>query len=213
MRDLANWLDDGDLDAPLFVRAAMAHLNLVRIHPWRDGNGRMSRCLHTLVLARDAILAPEFSSIEEWLGLGRNTLNYYDALRETGRDSWQPHEDTLPWVRFCLRAHHLQMQRVRQRLDHAALLWERLEALGLPSRTTSALYAAASGGRVRRTSYQRDEDLTTDQATRDLRMLLGRGLLEQHGQTRGRYYVAADPILAINKSLGTPAPLRDPYAS
>ncbi|MFG2038273.1 Fic family protein [Dactylosporangium sp. NPDC048998] len=213
MQDFADWLEDGDLDAPLFVRAALAHLNLVRIHPWRDGNGRMSRCVQTLVLARDAILAPEFSSIEEWLGNGRNTIAYYDALRETGRDGWRPHDDTLPWVRFCLRAHHMQMQRVRQRLDRAGRLWERLEELGLPSRTVSALYAAASGGRVRRTAYQRDEDLTTDQATRDLRMLLDRGLLEQRGQTRGRYYVAAGPILAIAESLGRPAPLRDPYLS
>ncbi|WP_432831747.1 Fic family protein [Dactylosporangium sp. CA-092794] len=211
MQDLSDWLEDGDLNAPLFVRAAMAHLNLVRIHPWKDGNGRMSRCVHTLVLARDAILAPEFSSIEEWLGSARNTVAYYDALRDTGRDSWQPHGDTLPWVRFCLRAHHMQMQRVRQRLDRAGLLWEKLERLGLPTRTTSALYAAASGGRVRRTAYQRDEGLTSDQATRDLRMLLDRELLAQRGQTRGRYYVAAGPILAIAESLGRPEPLRDPY--
>ncbi|MEU5786036.1 Fic family protein [Micromonospora lupini] len=72
----------------------MAHLNLVKIHPWRDGNGRMSRCLHTLVLARDGVLAPEFSSIEEWLGVGRNTYAYHDALGEVGGPTWQPDNDT-----------------------------------------------------------------------------------------------------------------------
>jgi Fic family protein len=61
----------GAEQCPVFVRAAMAHLNLVMIHPFRDGNGRMVRALQTLVLAREQILAPEFSSIEEWLG--RNT--------------------------------------------------------------------------------------------------------------------------------------------
>ncbi|MEV0559870.1 Fic family protein [Dactylosporangium sp. NPDC050588] len=212
MQELADWLQDGDLDAPLFVRAAMAHLNLVSIHPWRDGNGRMSRCLHTLVLARDAVLAPEFSSIEEWLGTGRNTFDYYDALHEVQGGRWQPHGEALPWVRFCLRAHHMQMQRVRQRLDRAVALWERLEALGLPSRTTSALYEAAEGGRVRRTSYQRDEGLTTDQATRDLRMLVERGLLEQRGQTRGRFYVAAGVVRELAEGY-RPAALRDPYSA
>src|SRR3546814_807887 len=44
-----------DSDAPVMVRAAMSHLNLVMIHPFRDGNGRMSRCLQTLVLAREGI--------------------------------------------------------------------------------------------------------------------------------------------------------------
>ncbi|MFF3075432.1 Fic family protein [Kitasatospora sp. NPDC057936] len=61
--ELVEWLNGGDLDAPGLVRASMAHLNLVAIHPWSDGNGRMSRALHTLVLAREGIMAPEFSSI------------------------------------------------------------------------------------------------------------------------------------------------------
>lgn len=45
-------------ETPILVRAAMAHLNLVMVHPFRDGNGRMARCLQTLVLARDGILPP-----------------------------------------------------------------------------------------------------------------------------------------------------------
>jgi Fic family protein len=42
----------------------MAHLDLVMIHPFRDGDGRMARCLQSLVLVREGILAPEFSSGE-----------------------------------------------------------------------------------------------------------------------------------------------------
>ena len=57
----------------------MAHLNLVMIHPFEDGNGRMSRALQSLVLARDHIVAPEFASIEEYLG--RNTPAYYQRPR------------------------------------------------------------------------------------------------------------------------------------
>lgn len=61
----------------------MAHLNLVMIHPFRDGNGRMARALQTLVLALDEVLEPTFSSIEEWLG--SNTADYYLVLAATGR--------------------------------------------------------------------------------------------------------------------------------
>src|SRR5437868_921699 len=60
------------------VRSAMAHRNLVMIHPFRDGNGRMARALATSVLTRSDIGEPEFSSIEEWLGA--NTDDYYAAL-------------------------------------------------------------------------------------------------------------------------------------
>jgi Fic family protein len=50
------------------VDVAMMHLNLVMIHPFRDGNGRVARALQTLVTARGQVLEPTFSSIEEWLG-------------------------------------------------------------------------------------------------------------------------------------------------
>ena len=72
--------------APALVRAAMAHLNLVMIHPFRDGNGRMSRCLQTLVLAREQIVPKDFSSIEEYLG--KNTDAYYRVLGAVGQGRW-----------------------------------------------------------------------------------------------------------------------------
>ena len=50
-------------DGPVMVSAAIAHLNLVMVHPFSDGNGRMARCLQTLILARDRVVAPVFSSI------------------------------------------------------------------------------------------------------------------------------------------------------
>ncbi|MFD0276906.1 hypothetical protein ACFVHB_23790 [Kitasatospora sp. NPDC127111] len=53
------------------------------------------------VLAREAITAPEFSSIEEWLGRARNTYRFYDVLAEVGGPVWTPERDTLPWVRFA----------------------------------------------------------------------------------------------------------------
>jgi Fic family protein len=84
------------------VRSAMAHLNLVMIHPFRDGNGRMARALATLVLTRSDIGEPEFSSIEEWLGA--NTDDYYGVLAHTGHGSWPPRDDARLWLAFNLRA-------------------------------------------------------------------------------------------------------------
>jgi Fic family protein len=215
--ELLDWLNTGDLDLPVFVRAAMAHLNLVNIHPWRDGNGRMSRCLQTLVLARDGVLAAEFSSIEEWLGAGRNTYDYYEVLNAVGGRTWSPDRDTHPWIRFCLRAHHMQAQLVEQRLDHYARLWLALEDLAdvrsLPERTVNALFTAARGIRVRRTTYQRDADLSHNQAIRDLRLLAGMGLLRPLGETRGRSYAAGELLVELNRQVGGGlAPIRDPFA-
>src|SRR6266571_305391 len=146
--ELIDWLM-ADHNEPVFVRAAMAHLNLVMIHPFKDGNGRMARALQTLVLAREGVLAPEFSSIEEYLGSRRNTQEYYAVLALVGGGSWQPANDAGPWIRFNLRAHHIQAQTIRRRIEETAKLWDALETLtdhkGLPARAVPALYDAALG--------------------------------------------------------------------
>ncbi|MCW2766753.1 MAG: Adenosine monophosphate-protein transferase SoFic [Nocardioides sp.] len=51
-------------------------------------------------------MEPTFSSIEEWLG--NNTQDYYDVLAATGRGAWNPDNDATLWVKFNLRAHHMQ---------------------------------------------------------------------------------------------------------
>ena len=199
----------------MFVVAAMAHLNLVMIHPFRDGNGRMARCLQTLILARNQILSPEFSSIEEWLG--RNTAAYYDVLALVGGGRWHPENDAGPWIRFNLRAHHMQAQTVLDRVNEAEDLWTRLAALatqrGLPDRVVSALYEAALGLRVRRARYQDEASLEDATAGRDLRILADAGLLIAQGQTRGRYYTGGDTLRSVYRNLRNERPRKiiDPY--
>ncbi|GAA0989165.1 hypothetical protein GCM10009555_072550 [Acrocarpospora macrocephala] len=216
LRELVEWLNTGDLEEPSYVRAAMAHLNLVAIHPWRDGNGRMSRALQTLVLGRDQILTPEFSSIEEWLGIYENTVDYYRALGEVQRGNWSPHRDALTWVRFCLRAHHMQAQRVRRRLAEAAEVWLLLEELaeadGLHTRCVSAMYQVFVSNRLRRVVYQGEESLSQGQASRDLRELAAKGWLASSGETKGRFYAPGPRILEVKEGFATRAlaPV-DPY--
>ena len=204
MEELLDWLAHGDLDCPAFVRASMAHLNLVSVHPWRDGNGRMSRAAHTLVLARDGVLAPEFSSIEEWLGSHeRNTSQYYAALQAV-RIAWQPERDARPWLRFCLRTHHLQAQSVQRRFMVTQRLWFRLEEIasvhGLGDRTITALYAAATG-QLRRAYYMDEESLTRDQSLADLRALRKLNLIEPVGHARTQRYIGGPALLAARREI------------
>jgi Fic family protein len=185
-------------DAPVLVRAAMAHLNLVMVHPFSDGNGRMARCLQTLTLAREQIVAPVFSSIEEHLG--RNTDDYYAILGEVGQGQWSPHHDARPWVRFCLTAHYHQARTHVRRIQETERLYARCHELtvqhGLPERAAGPLADAALGFRIRRPSYRalveavEGETITDLTASRDLRALVDADLVEPVGHTRGRYYVA-----------------------
>jgi len=215
MGDLVDWLNDGDLDAPVLVRAAMAHLNLVRVHPWRDGNGRMSRCLQTLVIARAGRLAPEFCSIEEWLGFEINTLDYYRALRDTGA-TYDPKIDAHAWIRFCLRAHRLQAQVVDRRLRYGEAVWIALadlgRAKGLHERAVAALYAAVTD-QLRREVYAAEEGLSRDQSVRDIRGLERAGLVEPVGYGATLAYVAAGEARAVGERIAAEltSPATEPY--
>ena len=196
------------MGGPVMVRAAMAHLNLVMIHPFRDGNGRMARCLQTLVLAREGILAPEFSSIEEYLGA--NTQPYYRVLAEVGAGRWNPQRDARPWIRFCLEAHYIQAMSVLRRVRESEAIWTELETLvaqaKLPARSIGALFDATLALRVRNSGYrttvkQNGEEISNQIATLDLRAMVKAGLLAQRGKSRGSYYVAAGPLVEIRNRI------------
>lgn len=181
------------------VRGAMAHLNFTMIHPFKDGNGRMSRALQTLVMARDGVLSPVFCSIEEWLG--RNTDAYYAVLAEVGQGGWHPERDASPWVRFCLVAHYQQVATLLQRsraMERAFTdILKIVAAQKLHQRMEMSLVDATFGFKIRAAKYQEENKVSDVIASRDLRKLCDLGLLEPIGEKRGRYYIAAQPLKDI----------------
>ena len=195
------------------VKAAMAHLNLVMIHPFRDGNGRMARCLQALVLAREGIVASPFVSIEEYLGM--NTEAYYKVLAEVGQGSWQPQRDARPWIRFVLTAHYQQAQTMVRRAEEAERRWDLLteeaRKLALPERSVPALFNASLRFRLRNADYREVAEVSDIVAGRDLGRLVGAGLLAAKGERRGRFYVATARLIALNESIKAERkPVEDP---
>jgi Fic family protein len=200
---------DGD-DSPPMIRAAMAHLNLVEIHPFRDGNGRTSRVLQALVLAREGVVHPAWVSIEEQLGA--DTAAYYGALQAVGGNTWQPDRDARSWIRFCLEAHYRQASSVLRRVEEAEREWVGVEELraaaGLAERSTGSLLDAARGLRITNASYRREvqaageEAISEKVATSDLTRATAADLLERHGAKRGTFYTAGLAILELRDRLG-----------
>ena len=214
VEELVTGLNEPDLIPPL-VRAAMGHLNLVMIHPFSDGNGRMARCLQTLILARTGTLASPFSSIEEYLG--RNTQAYYDVLAQVGAGSWNRDRDTRPWIRFCLTAHFRQATTLLRRSRQMERLWNvveiELKERGLPERLMFALADGAIGLKVRNATYRPVAEISEQAASRDLRIAVDAGLLVGHGEKRGRFYTAAPVLLEIRARTTEPKVVEDPFAS
>ncbi|HVR08943.1 MAG TPA: Fic family protein [Thermoanaerobaculia bacterium] len=204
---------NGNPEMPGVIKGAMAHLNLVMIHPFSDGNGRMARCLQTMVLGRSGILSAPFSSIEEYLG--RNTRAYYDVLAGVGGGSWHPERSTQPWIRFCLTAHYRQATTLLIRTREIERLWNALEEeiakRKLPDRTILALADGAHGLRVRNATYRSIAEINENLASRDLKALVMDGLLIPQGEKRGRFYIATDLLKSIRNRTRETRKVRDPF--
>lgn len=198
---------------PSLVKAAMAHLNLTMVHPFKDGNGRMARALQTLVIALDGMLHPAFSSIEEWLG--RNTEDYYKILALTGHGKWNPNRSAQLWVRFCLKAHYQQAATLIRRNEEYARIFDGVTELikrhGLDERSAVGLFDATLGLRLTNSRYRADADVSELTASRDLKRLCDVDLLVPVGERRARIYRAGTALVALREATRTPRPLDDPY--
>jgi DNA-binding transcriptional ArsR family regulator len=196
MAEVVEWLESGDLDAHVVVRAAMAHLHVVSVHPFRDGNGRISRIVQSLVLAWNGLMSPEFGSIEEYLA--EHTAEYYATLNEAHGPTYDPGRDASGWVAFCVEAHIAQARQRLSQIEQAAARWSRLEELvegrNWPDRLLIALEQSLFPGTDRAT-YAREAEISPATASADFRRLLDAGLVEQTGQGRTTRYRASEQLM------------------
>lgn len=182
-------------EGPPLVAAAMAHLNLVSIHPFADGNGRIARVLQSLVIARAGETAPELGSIEEYLA--SNTTAYYAALASAQAGELSPARPADEWVDFCLDAHLVQAAQRQELVAAAADRWAKLEreveSRDWPDRMVIALERALAGN-LTRAGYARESGIAEITASLDLRRLVDTGLVDMTGGGRSTAYVAAPPL-------------------
>ena len=195
MREVIGWLRASDPEEHVVVRAAMAHLHAVSIHPFRDGNGRISRIVQSLVLARDGILSPEFGSIEEYLA--SHTAQYYAILQEVQGGHYQPKRDATPWIGFCIDAHLEQARQRLRQMATASARWTYLERLveerGWPDRIVIALEQSLMGG-ADRSGYEAEADVSATTASADFRRLFDVGLVTQRGRGPSTRYHASEKL-------------------
>lgn len=193
------------------IDAAMAHLNLVLIHPFQDGNGRVARILQSAVLASEEKPSPVFLSIEEYLGL--NTARYYEVLAEVGQGKWNSGADARPWTRFVLAAHLEQLELTKNHWAQLNNLWrlvaELVSDLGLNERVVPAVVHSASGNRLTNQLYREllaeaGDSVSMLTASRDLNLLCEMELLNPEGDNRARSYKPGRLLLELKLSSGRP---------
>ncbi len=203
--DTMDWLDSSAEPAP--VTAALAHVSVAGIHPFRDGNGRTARITASLAMYRGGYKAPQFTSLEEWWG--RHAVDYYEAFECLG-DHWDPSVDVTPFIDAHTGAQVTQLEALSLRNATDRALWTVLEDvavhdLGLRERTTNALYDAFFGREVTNRYYRNVADVSDVTAAHDLAKLVSSGLLESRGAGRSAHYVGTEALIervAVASELG-----------
>jgi Fic family protein len=172
-----DWSNATSTDAPL-IRAGLAHLWFVTIHPFDDGNGRIARALGDLFLARSDDNKQRFYSLSAQIQRQRST--YYDALERTQRGTL----DVTSWLAWFLTALHDAIQYAHKSLEtvlRKAEFWQRWAANSLNDRHVQVLNRLLDGfeGNLTTSKWAALAKCSTDTALRDITGLIALGALRK----------------------------------
>lgn len=165
---------------PLIV-IALFIVVLLEIHPFQDGNGRLSRILTTLLLLRTNYVYVPYSSLESVIEQSKD--GYYLALRQTQVTLRTDAPDWQPWLIFFLKS--LQQQKVRLEKKIAR---ERLILGDLPELSVQILELCREHGRITVAEAAKVTGASRNTIKDHLKALTRAGHLQKHGAGRGTWY-------------------------
>ena len=169
---------------PLLVIGVFV-VRFLAIHPFQDGNGRLSRALTTFLLLRSGYAYVPYSSLESVIE--ENKEGYYLALRRTQRIGADGEVDWEPWLRFFLAALHTQKSRLQTKVDREGLIEGALPELSL-----LILEMVRDRGRVQSSEIVAVTGRTRSTVRNRLNELVARGLLDRHGQGPATWYTRGE---------------------
>jgi Fic family protein len=153
----------------------------LEIHPFQDGNGRLSRVLTTLLLLRAGYSYVPYSSLESVIEQSKE--GYYLALRRTQGTIRTPKPDWNPWLEFFLRALQQQKCRLEKKIER-----ERIILGDLPELSVQILELARERGRVSVAEVVKVTGISRNTVKVHLRVLADQRHLTRHGAGRGAWY-------------------------
>ncbi len=175
MQALLDWFNGTD-DTDLVIKAALAHLWFVTIHPFEDGNGRIARAIADLSLARSEQSPQRFYSMSAQIRLERNA--YYDILEATQKGGL----DISPWMEWFLDCLDRAIDGAEKTLGGVfakAAFWKKHSASPLNQRQRDIINRLLDGfeGKLTSSKWAAFEKCSPDTALRDITNLVERGML------------------------------------
>ena len=153
----------------------------LEIHPFQDGNGRLSRVLTTLLLLQAAYAYVPYSSLESVIE--QNKEAYYLALRQTQGTIRTEAPNWQPWLMFFLRSLAEQVRRLEKKVQR-----EKIVLAAMPELSLQIVEFAREHGRVTIGEAIKLTGASRNTLKQHFRTLVERGALNQHGSGRGVWY-------------------------
>lgn len=174
---------DEEAHHPLLVIAVFVVVFLA-IHPFQDGNGRLSRVLTTLLLLRTGYAYVPFASLESVVEANKDL--YYKALRRTQSTLKTSAPDWQPWIEFFLRSLKKQKDTLSARVEKERL--ESSDDSNLPDLSRQVI--ALLRKNERQTAAQIEQATGANRNTLKVRLreLVAAGLIQRHGKARATWY-------------------------
>lgn len=189
MKDFVAWVNTRD-ELPTVYKAALAHLNLVAVHPFVDGNGRTARVLDSLVMYQGGFRSQDLVSLEAYFG--KDTQGYYNALSSALGSTYSPQRDVSAWINYYLEAHTKQAQAAVQVVRQMEAEWNGVEAAlkdeGFSPWQIGTLWLTLRRGRMTNREYRGITGRSSISAWSDLRRLVESGWLVSFGRGRNVVY-------------------------
>ena len=176
---MANELDEAKLH-PLLVIGIFTVVFL-EIHPFHDGNGRLSRILTTLLLLRAGYAYAPYSSLESIIETTKEP--YYLALRQTQTTIRTENPNWQPWITYFLGALQQQKQRLEEKIEREQMMVETLPTLSL-----RILELAEQHGKVTNAQIVTLTGANRNTVKKHLQALVTNHHLMQHGTGKGTWY-------------------------
>ena len=189
VQEFFHWLnsESGRAHHPI-LRAGITHYELVRIHPFTDGNGRTARALATLVLYAEGYDVKSFFSLEEYFD--RDAMRYYKALASVGDGESMDLTEWLEYFTFGLAAELDRVKTQVLKLSRDMKLRSKLgQQVALSERQIKLIEALNQEGKL--TTPEANQvlpDVSPDTVLRDFKDLIEKNVVVKRGRTKGAYY-------------------------
>jgi len=183
MTELMKWLNDArELKRvhPLLIVAVFV-VSFLEIHPFQDGNGRLSRILTTLLLLQAGYAYVPYSSLESVIENSKE--GYYLALRQTQSTIRGDTPNWQPWLMFFMRALQQQKHRLAVKVEH-----EKNALASLSELAVKILDYVQNHGRVTTRDMVRETGASPNTLKATFTSLVEKGLLARHGGGRSTWY-------------------------